>query len=77
MGTLFKKWLSETEVTVDIPGHLIGDLKADDELPDNIESAQQLRDYMKRVGACHAVLKAVPVVWKRYERWRARQGGDR
>jgi hypothetical protein len=64
----FKEWLSKIEATRDPTGDLIGDLKADDELPD-VESKEELLAYMKKCGACTAALKAVPVVWKRFRRW--------
>jgi YozE SAM-like protein len=62
----FKQWLLQAEVTIDIPGHLVDDLKNDDELPANIENEAQLRAYIERCGACTAALRAIPEVWKRY-----------
>ena len=64
----FKEWLSKTEASRDPTGDLIGDLKGDSELPD-VESEAELRNYMIGCSACTAALKAVPVVWKRYQRW--------
>jgi YozE SAM-like fold len=69
----FKQWLPEAEATHNPAGHLILDLKNDDELPD-VASAAELLGYMERCGACTAALKAVPRVWKRYQRWLRARG---
>jgi YozE SAM-like fold len=68
MVTSFKKWLSEAEAPLGPVGDLIGDLRSDEDLPDDIESAAQLRGYLKRVGACSGAMQAIPQVWKRYQR---------
>jgi len=70
----FKQWLVKAEQTYDPAGDLVGDLKSDDELP-NVESAEQLRSYLIRVGCCSGALEAMTPVWKRYQRWLRAGGG--
>jgi hypothetical protein len=50
---------------------LIWDLKRDNTLPENFESLDQFRWYLKMEGACIEAMRQTRPVWKRYQYWLA------
>jgi len=69
----FSDFLKQAKVTDNPTGDLIGDLKLDRTRPDDFASPARLRGHMHLRSACPEALRMVPAVWKRYQRWVARQ----
>jgi hypothetical protein len=67
-----RNFLAHARVTDDPAGDLIKDMRRDKTLPPLFGSIKEMREYLHRRGACLGALEAVPVVWRRYSTWLAR-----
>jgi len=74
-GTSFTDWIRIVKIlgsgSKRMSDDLIYDLKHDNTLPDNFESLDQFRGYLRMEGACIQAMRVTRPVWKRYQYWLA------
>jgi hypothetical protein len=67
-----KEWLYYARRTDDPAGDLIADLARDRDLPPLFRNIDHMRSFLQQRMACREALDAVPIVWRRYNRWLTR-----
>jgi hypothetical protein len=76
-GTSFTDWVRIVKIVSNgskrMSDDLIWDLKRDNTLPENFESLEAFRGYLRMEGACIQAMRVTRPVWKRYQYWLARR----
>jgi hypothetical protein len=76
-GTSFTDWVMIVKIVRNgskrMSDDLIYDLKLDNRLPENFDSLDQFRAYLRMEGACIQAMRVTRPVWKRYQYWLARK----
>jgi hypothetical protein len=76
-GTSFTDWVRIVKIVRNgskrMSDDLIYDLKRDDTLPENFDSLDHFRGYLRMEGACIQAMRVTRPVWKRYQYWLARR----
>ena len=72
-----RAWLKHARTTDDPAGDLIADMRHEvrrdpASIPRLFGNVGEMRGYLRQQGACREALDAVPVVWRRYSSWLAR-----
>jgi hypothetical protein len=77
-GTSFTDWVRIVKIVRNgskrMSDDLIYDLKRDNTLPENFDSLEAFRGYLRMEGACIQAMRQARPVWKRFQYWLARKG---
>jgi hypothetical protein len=74
-GTSFTDFVMTRRInTRRLSDHLLYDLKYDDTLPENFDSLEAFRSYLRSQNACIQAMRVTRPVWLRYQYWLARKG---
>ena len=63
----FRQWANQTHMTNDPVDDFIDDYRADKNAPNDFESLDRLRLYLRMRNACPEAVEAAADAWKRYQ----------
>ena len=69
-------WLHSTRTTDGAAGEVIADMRRDPNVPPLFHHIGEMRGYLRRKRAPTEALAALPILWRRYADWLARQPVD-